>query len=682
MSNLDLLLEAERRGLVGPEHQGILFEARKRGLIPSALQPTHRQAEDLSMQALADNPPDMPRPSAITKESGGFIDRGTASAIGGTAGAVLGAPAGIVGLAAGGGLGAMAGSYVYDLAENTVRAAKGMIRRPESESLAETTKSAIGEGAWDVAATGAATVGKAVKRVAGKLFGTQTEEGRRLAAQSEREGIELGVQHVSPRKVVRAVPQVLGVFPFLGAPYRKGQARIVGQIDDRAATLLNELAPSELMYDVSKGMVGAAGKEFERTNKVAADLYDNFAKLADNLSAPDIVKTDPIKEAILGKLDPATGRLAGGMEQRTAREAVPLQSGETLRPPGTDPIGDWIERLKDLPLRLTVAQARGLERQINEMVRAVPAGQNFDTSRLFTIKRALEESKLSLDLSNVRPEEAAEVLTAWRSANDFFARTRRAFETPMAQKLGRVDRNLFNQQIFRPGSANADEIFDSLINSKSLDGLRDLKDLVGQTEFNRASRAYVERAYRSAIIPSKEGDIVPELFSTAKFKAKLGLGNKEGWAMFDEVLKGSGSRAADWRSFLDVAERASDIVIRSPSTFATRRAVLGAGLAGSIFMGGGHISLPAAALLSAAGNRGASFLMNPRHLKDLTRIATPNVPETQRRALALRLMSALARDHEPTKPFALDAPATPFQPGLRGPSTTPRTGSPENPPAP
>ena len=218
------------------------------------------------------------------------------------------------------------------------------------------------------------------------------------------------------------MPGTLGVFPFTGTPYREGQARVVGDIDNRAAEILNELAPSSSIYRLSEGMVEAANKRYGKFNKVASVLYGRFATLADGLSKPDIINTEPIRNAV------------AEIEKRMGREKITLEGGEALTP-GTDVLGDWVAKLNNLPERITVAQARGLERQLNDLLKNIKPGENFDTSRLFDIKTALEEAKLNIDLSEIPANEAAEVLQAWRAANDFFHGTRKVFDTETAKKF-------------------------------------------------------------------------------------------------------------------------------------------------------------------------------------------------------------------------------------------------------
>jgi hypothetical protein len=94
MANLDLYLEAERRGILPPDKAGILNEARARGLVPAA------------PAALGMPQDEMPAPRMSTGQQVLEFVRPTISAVGttlgGIAGTAAGTPLGPVGMATGG----------------------------------------------------------------------------------------------------------------------------------------------------------------------------------------------------------------------------------------------------------------------------------------------------------------------------------------------------------------------------------------------------------------------------------------------------------------------------------------------------------------------------------------------------------------------------------------------------
>jgi hypothetical protein len=90
MANLDLYLEAERRGILPPDKAALLNEARSRGLVPGA--PGMPQDQ-------------MPEPRMTTGQQVLQFVRPTIEALGTAGGAALGAPLGPAGIVGGAGLG-------------------------------------------------------------------------------------------------------------------------------------------------------------------------------------------------------------------------------------------------------------------------------------------------------------------------------------------------------------------------------------------------------------------------------------------------------------------------------------------------------------------------------------------------------------------------------------------------
>lgn len=593
-------------------------------------QPTRREAEDVSMAALEANPPEYERPSRLAEVSGGYVSRPAFTMAGGGIGAALAAPGGPPAIAAGGALGAAAGSLLFDVGEYATRLAMG--RPVRTTDPFEPAARALREGAEDIAfAAGIPAAGRAGKRLVGKALKLRTPAARTLTALAEAKGIDIGAAHVSPRKLVRGLPKALGVFPFVGTPLREGQARIVGQLDDAAADMLNTLAPTKTAFDLGKKMTEAAAKKYATFNRIASALYKRFHDTADTLSVREIVDSAPIKDEL------------AKVESRASREAITLQTGEPLERFGADRVGDYLKQLAELPERITVEQARGLERELNAIVRNA-AREGYDVSRLTGMKGALEEAKATLDVSRLTPGEAERILKAWSRANRFYAQTKGVFETAAASRFGRVDRNIFGRKFFKAGALNEDEAVDLFMKMKSPEALKDTRRLIGNQAFAGATRKALERAYRNSVIPAKEGALTGDMFSAAKFEKTLGLDTAEGREMLTVMLEGSKVKPRDWYEFLEVAKAATDITIRDPSTFVTRRLILGGGLAGSVAMGAGHISLPAAALLTLFTRKGAAFLMNKDQLRAMTRFLDPSTSELIRKGMIYRLLKAPFKD--------------------------------------
>lgn len=612
--------------------------------------PSARQAEAASMTKLGESPPEIKTGSEIERMTGGMVTRSGATMVGAGLGGAVAAPSasltGPVGPVAGMTLGAMAGSYLFDLAETVARQAQGKEIPKELQGMGP-TETAMTEGAYEAAfSAGVPYIGPFLKRGMARLFGVATPEAARMAGAGERHGVGLGIAHVSPRKFVKGASKVVGAFPFVGTPFRKGQARVVGQLDDAAADILNTLAPASTMQEVSKGLGARASARYNAFDRVASSLYDRFYQLADNLpeGMKEVVPTDSIK-AYLAELG-----------QKTAKEKIVLEGGKKMASFGTDAVGEFLEQLSKLPDRITVEQARGLERQLNEIF-DIGAKQGFDVSRLGGVKGALEVAKTNLDLRALPPEDAAKVMGAWSRANEFFHQTRKVFETAIARKFGRVDRNIFNRKVFQAGSLSEDELFGAVFRSKSPEAMNDLRQLVGPNAFKSTARQYLNDAFKASIMPAKEGSGVGAMFSGASFEKRLGLDTAEGKAALREMLKGTDLKVGDFEEFAQVAKKAGDIVIRDPSTFLTRRIILAGaatGLAGGILMGQGQMSVPASLVVAMATRYAAKKMMSATTLKSLTRVLNPSTSQAARNALVLRFAREAIDEGRDVREFTLE----------------------------
>lgn len=663
-SKLDDMLLAERRGILPPDMQRDLTLARQRGLVPHLPQagPPARQAEAQSLQALEQQRPEVEsmlrRRGGLEDVTGGFVNRPAFEMTGATLGALGGAGLGAIGGAAtgpgapvgipagtalagaaGGALGAAAGGLVFETADEFIRFMRGT-QRGEEDPLGP-TKRAIRSGAEEGIVTAAAgPLGVALKKLGrplrGKAAGILNRQAARIIDIAQARGIDIGTQQLSPRAAIKAFPNVLGVFPFVAGPIKKGQAKVVGQLNDAAADMLNTLAPTSTSHDVGKSLTGAAVKRFRKFNNVAAAFYDRFFKLADELPAEvaDIVPTESIVTETAKQAETA------------ARTAVPLTSGGNLAAFSDDMVGDFLQQLSLLPDRITVNAARGLERELNRVLKR-GAVEGLDTSRLMGMKDALETAKNNLDITRVPPEQAQEILAAWTKANGFFSGTRKIFETATAGRFGRVDRNIFEHGVFKAGSINTDEVFDTVFRARSPEALTDLRRLVGPREFQQASRQFLGTQFDKSVAVAREGTLLPDQFSAQKFERLLGLGTDEGRNALKEMLKGSRLSLQSFDNFLDVAKVATNIKIRDPSTFVMRRFLLGAGLGGSAMVGAGTVSLPAATFLSWLSRRGARKLMSPTNMMALTRVLSDTTPQFQKRAAFLRLLRVGQSDDGP-----------------------------------
>lgn len=613
--------------------------------------PTQRMAEQSSMKALAENPPKYEGISKLERDTNGWLSRpyfvGGGATAGSIAGGALGGAAGGVGAVPGAGLGgylgAAGGSAGFDALENAYRWFKDdSTPRPEPEGrFVGPMKRAMGEGNWDIGFSSILPeIGPMTRYGLGKLVGTMNPESRMLAENALSQGIGLGPTHYSQRGWPKGFARVFSVFPFTHKVYAKGQTRLLGELDERAAQLMNELAPTATTYDTSRTGVQEARRRLTKYDNISAALFNRFWRAVEGAGDPTIVPTLEIKRGI------------GKVYKRLRRETARTQEGKIITSPGdSGELLSFINDLADLPPMISFGEARGIEKKLNAQLRTIK-GEGWDD--MLDIKRGLERAKNNIDFSesNLPMEVRDDIMKKWKDALGFYTDSRKLWERPTAKKFGTVDRGLygFEHGYFKPGGKNSDEIFSAVWNDKSIDALDDLKKIVGERQYKEGVQQYIRKAFDASVKRGQEGGLTTEQFSAKAFRQQLGLDTREGKQFLEKALGPDLARA--WDDFLTVAERAADLGVGDPSTFATRRMIMHASsvvggaptMLGSMAFGYGHISIPGVVLSTILLRKGAKGLMNPSTLRSMTRLIDPKTPEKQAKMLAARLFKASIQD--------------------------------------
>ena len=300
MANLDLYLEAERRGILPPDKAALLNEARSRGLVPGA--PGMPQDQ-------------MPEPRMTTGQQVLQFARPTIEALGTAGGAALGAPLGPAGIVGGAGLG-------YGMTQEGLRLLEEQLgyREPRTgAALATQPVRDILEGAT-FEAGGRAIVGpvlEAAGRGGSQLLGTiadMRQIPQQKAAAAAREAVAGRVQP-GPAGQAQAAAEVAAARQALQAQpdLLPGQAlAAAGQVRPTAQALLQRTgaqAPERTM-----NMLNA--QDTVRLNQLAAIAggTDQTAARAAREEARDI----------LNKLTTPQRELALSAAGRTTQEMIDL----------------------------------------------------------------------------------------------------------------------------------------------------------------------------------------------------------------------------------------------------------------------------------------------------------------------------------------------------------------------
>lgn len=257
--NVELLLEAERRGILPPDMAGLLQEARNRGLIPGG-QPVTPPGQIPGAPASLVAPPAMPEATPIGQRIISTV-RPTVEALGAAGGAAVGTPLGPAGMVGGAGLG-------YGLAKGGLDVLEQQLGYRQGP---QTATEALTGGARDVL-TGAAfeAGGRAVAPMIGTAVGKLADIRqipRQRAARIAREALGRDINDVLP--ILRNAPPNANVAQITAGmdnptwqalvdraltrdPQFVRKLQVMGERDARAA--LAKLAGGATEADVRAGL--------------------------------------------------------------------------------------------------------------------------------------------------------------------------------------------------------------------------------------------------------------------------------------------------------------------------------------------------------------------------------------------------------------------------------------------
>ena len=427
------------------------------------------------------------------------------------------------------GFGAYAGANLYDIANQITRYLNDIPEAnlktdPKLENLMLAKNAILFTG-------GAASLGplfKGLSKGTALTLGVGSEQAQRIAKIAMDQEIPFGIAQASSSAAVKAYARVVGVFPFVGTPFRQAKANINWLLDQKVVNTLNELAPVQHMMDIGKLVTADARKKYQAFARLNAKLYDNFYananKLDDLLGAGKRV-TSYSDDFQAGPGYIPTGNikaLANSWKEKSQRGMVQLQGYMSGQPDtmgglqNLEKFDAFLLNLSRLPDHVNANQFRSLQKQFNlnwrEYSKLVGEGDEI-VGDAAAFKRALEEGlndtknwKLPANFAN--NAEAKQLMQSTveslDSANYWFGKHADTFKTPVSKHVSLVDENIFGAGVEKPGWMYPDQlaknIFDSFINTgnPSAEAIKDLAKIVKPDTFKKAARSYIQTAYDSA----------------------------------------------------------------------------------------------------------------------------------------------------------------------------------------
>jgi hypothetical protein len=577
--------------------------------------------------------------------------RGAALAAGASAGAMASLPvAPAAGPLAplvpvvGGALGAAGASAGYDNINDLLKAVMpGFEGLPDATAASGDPRAldigarAANEAAFDAATTAVTGVaGFPVKHflspLVGKVFGVRTPQALTAAQLARMHGVELGAVDVGNQNP-RILAKVLGVFPITGAPLRTARDAKEAQLQASVRYTLNTIAPTaSLSQEMGVDLMKAAQQADAKFTNTAAVLYDRFRVAASKAGA--VIPTSDAKTVIQKWADD----FAAGQ--------ITLTDGEVLKGGVNEQFERFLTDTLNLPDKITWAQYERLQNQFEAFIDKMnPDG--FTVKRVAQIKQGMER-----DLNAIADPTVKKLK---EDADTFFSNGILAFQTPTAQKFGRVDKNIFKPGPDKPGTINPDELMRPVFNTDSPIALKQLRDLVGDDAFRRASRTHLENSFQQSWKSEVRHGEPVDVFDPEGMAKSIGLapGQKDKRLALEEMLRGTGVRVQDVEDMLTrirIAKQAD------PSAFVSRRVTLG-GVAALTAIGGagaaavgGPVAAAGSPLVTALATWGAynfsKLLASPQALKAFTRSFQPDINDVTRRAVYFRLLRELGDSRE------------------------------------
>lgn len=553
---------------------------------------------------------------------------------GATLGGAAGSPLGPVGIGGGGILGAALGQGAF---EATALAGEklGLVgpgaplagSAPRGGPIGATNRAAR-EMAFESVGMGIATGARPLVRGALRGIARIGSRGERVASQAQSLGVGLGVEDVTERTSIRGFRKVLGRFPIIGGPFKTADLRKARQIGEALDSKLIRLGPSVTEAELGTNLKSAAGRKFKFLKGEISNLYDEAFDAARQSGAT--IPLDNTKAAAEELVSEATMR----------RPMIRLDDGRlvAMPKPVRSKMLEFAKNLNRLEDHVTVDQYDELTKDLADLM-DLSRKQGLPFKRGFEIKKALEA-----DLKEITD---ASVAGSLRQADRRWGALMRLADRPTGQRFRRVEKNIFGPGFEDPGTAEADQLFGLVFNSKSPRAISDLRHLVGDRTFQVALRRHIENAVDASSVASKDG-----IFLNVKtLRNMLGLGKtqKSQRAALSVALRGTGVSIDEIDALVDVVDAASRNGVIDVSQFIARRATLGgfravtrALLPGASFTGGaaaaatGHVGV-ASGIATVYGLRKlGQVITSPRLLRSLTTALQPNLTAQQRNAALLR----------------------------------------------
>jgi hypothetical protein len=364
-------------------------------------------------------------------------------------------------------LGAQAGASTYDFLNEMTRY---FLDLPETE-LKDQANQFLYDSYMNLAFTGGsaalAPVFNIFKKPIQKIFGVDpnTNTFKKMKELAETYGYPLGIVQATNSGFWKGYAKVVGVFPWVGTPFRKSGEAIdeaTRQYFKRTNNLMPVNTISQLGADVRKMAEG----KYDAIRAAQNYLYDDFEEFALKLGNKKVISLgNTIKQA-----------------DRTYKkflESRPKQGYGNLRWPGSrtqEAFGEFYQNLSNLGETATLQEAITLRQMFNDFMvnfksefgGTIPRSEGNAIGKLQNMFERDFSNMMKLD-SEIDDAILDQVKKKYNTAVEFFADTTKNYEGGIITDFKQMNRSMFGPGAEQKGYMYAGEAFNTIFNRAKKD---------------------------------------------------------------------------------------------------------------------------------------------------------------------------------------------------------------------
>ena len=380
-------------------------------------------------------------------------------------------------------LGSQAGASTYDFLSDLTRYFMDL---PE-KSFQEKQNKFLYDSYMNLLFTGGsvalAPVFNIFKKPIQKVFGVspKTENFKKMKELAETYGYPLGIIQATNSGFVKGYAKVIGVFPWVGTPFRKsGEA--VDEATRQYFSRTNNLMPVNTISQLGADVKKMADRKYESIRAAQNYLYDDFEEFAAKLGDKKVISlVNTIKQAqrTFDKFSQATPGTSFG----------PLKwAGSRTR----EAFGEFYNNLTRLNEKgASIKEAITLRQMFNDFMvnfksefgGSIPTSEANAIGKLQNMFERDFTNMMKLD-SEIDDAILEQTMKKYSTAVEFFADTTKNYEGGIISDFKQMDKGMFMPGASQKGYMYAGEAFNTIYNraKKDPEAMEHLLTLVSPTD--------------------------------------------------------------------------------------------------------------------------------------------------------------------------------------------------------